>query len=74
MLSLLDDNSIRMARKPRKNRKENSVVYTGDGKGGKFNTRKGSREGKTGTIFGLSLEVRKMSHRVCLRFHKISDS
>ena len=41
-----------------KKQKENPVGCTGEGKSWKGNIREGSREGKTGTILELSLEVK----------------
>ena len=54
MFLLFDDSKIRMARKPEKKEKENPVGCTGEGKRRKGNI----REGKTGTVLQLSLEVR----------------
>ena len=47
-----------MARKPGKKQKENPVGCTRKGKRSEENTREGSREGATGTVLELSLEVR----------------
>ena len=55
---MFDDNKIKMVRKPGKKQKENPVVCTREGKILKGNIRKGSREGKTGTVSELSLEVK----------------
>ena len=57
-LLLFDDNKTKMTRKPGKKQKENSVWCTGEGKRWKGNVREGSRENKTGTVLGLSLEVK----------------
>ena len=54
---LFDDNKIEMAREPGKRRIENLVGCTGDGKRWKGNINDGPREGKTGTVLELSLEV-----------------
>ena len=47
-----------MAMKPGKKQKENPAGCTGEGKRWKGNIREESREGKTGTVLELSLEVR----------------
>ena len=47
-----------MARKPGKKQKENKVGCTGEGKRRKGNIREGLRDGKTGTVMELSLELR----------------
>ena len=61
---LFDDSKMNMARKPGKKQKENSVGCTGEAKRLKGNIREGSREGKTGTVLELSLEVRLALERV----------
>ena len=57
-LLLLDNNKIKMARKPEKILKKNLVMWTGEGKRWKGIIRKWSKEGETGTVLELSLEVR----------------
>ena len=54
---LFDDDKIKMTRKPEKKEKENPVRCIGEGKKRKRNIREVSREGKTGTVLELSLEV-----------------
>ena len=58
LLFLFNENKIKMARKPEKKQKENLVGCTGEGKRLRENIRKGSREGKMGTVLELSLEMR----------------
>ena len=55
---MLDDNKIKMERKPRKKQKENTVECIGEGKRRKGNIREGSRKYKTGTALEFSLELR----------------
>ena len=55
---MFGDNKIKMARKHGKKQKKNPVGCIGEGKRWKGNIREGSREGKTGTVLELSLEVR----------------
>jgi len=54
MLLLFHDNEIKMARKPGKKQKKDPVGCTGEGERWKGNI----REGKTGTVLELRLEVR----------------
>ena len=54
LLLLFDDNKVKMAREHGQKRKENSVWYIGEGKRLKGNI----REGETGTVLELNLEVR----------------
>ena len=51
---LFGDDRVNRARKPGKKQKENPVGCTGEGKISKGNI----REGKTGTVLELSLEVK----------------
>ena len=53
-LLLFDNNKIKMARKPRKEQKENPVGCNGEGERWKRNI----RQGKTRTVLELILEVR----------------
>ena len=55
-MSLLDENKIRIARKPGKKHKEIPLGCTEEGKRWKENIREGSREGRTRTSLELSLE------------------
>ena len=55
---MFNDNKIKMARKPGKKQEENPVDYTGEDKRWNGNIREGSREGYTGTVLELNLEVR----------------
>ena len=60
---LLDNNKIKMAKKPGKKQKENPVSCSDEGKRWKGNIREGSSEGRTGTVSELSLKVPKSISR-----------
>lgn len=58
MLLLFDENKMKLARKSGKKQNGNPVGCTGESKRLKGNIREGSKEGKTGTVLELSLEVK----------------